>query len=59
MAEREQKSEKSGREKWGRRIALVGGVIGIIALIAEAPIAIPALGIAAGGVIFENTGKKK
>lgn len=51
--------EKGFVEKNGRRFRNLGLVGAIIGLIASEILLVTGLGLAAFGVIFENTGKKK
>ena len=52
--------DKSSREKWGRRILYGGLIAGVIGLIAEsAGLVLAGGGLAAGGIIFERSGKEK
>jgi len=59
MANVEQ-GQKLGREKWGRRIIYGGLIAGALGILAALPlVAEVGVGVAAGGVIFESSGKKK
>ena len=54
-----EQDKKSGREKWGKRILYGGLIAGAIGLIVEsAGLILAGGGLAAGGIIFENTGKQ-
>ncbi len=51
--------QKNGGEIFGKRVKYVGVVIGILGLLAEAPLLfIGGAGLAASGTLFENANKK-
>jgi hypothetical protein len=52
-----EQEKKSGREIWGRRVVYGGIVAGLIGLVVSPELMIAGIGVAAGGIIFERSGK--